>query len=344
MEKYNQLLDACANNEVRAVMHNANVSVQDATRIIANVYDKDCYHFNLMYILMNDVAMKHNEWNPSDKWLPKYPKWLHSHMHSTPVQSYVCDHEVIPLTSACKFRKLSNRASQLVMSLGKPEIGIVSDYRKHLQECVTDAPIVTWNGIERRVYEEFVAVPMNGRYEFFYIAVANGNVFYVHKKAPGHGKNAWKFGHLNSDKVCRDGQTLTYDEEYYKENGEGETTFFDVEGFLANLWVAETTSTCEPLDEPLYTRNEFNSVSKLRGHSPLSPSSAYRYIHITDSVWQKYEHANEQVRSNSNYHVPSWFVRAHYAKRHEKYVLIKGHYAYRKCACVDYQEPIDYIV
>lgn len=343
MIKYNQLLDACAHNEVQALMGNTHKSEQDAKAMIDQVYSPDFYHHNILLMLLRDVSDHHTEWPPEAR-AYHYPAWLKNHMETMPTQSYLCDHEVVPFTRACKFRKLSSRASQFIMSLGQPELNVVMDYRKHLLEKGNTTLSVPWNGLIVPVYEEFVAVPINGKYEFFYLVVANGNVFYVHKKAPGRGKNTWKFVSLNSIKRHQDGQTLSYDDEYYKENDEGVSTFFDIEGFLANLWVAETTATCEPLDEPLYTRNEFNSVSKLHGHSPLSPSSAYRYIHITDSVWQKYEHANEQVRSNSNYHVPSWFVRAHYAKRHEKYVLIKGHYAYRKCAGVDYQEPIDYIV
>lgn len=342
MEKYNQLLDACADMGVKAAMHNLNVNETEAKRLISLIRNKEYFHHDIMLILMQDIVRLHNCFcETKDKWVEKYPAWANG--NNLRVTEYVVDHEIIPLTDGCVFRKLSNRSSKFLLSLGKPEIGIIKDYRRHLQSKIENAPIVQWNGLECHVYEELVAVPLNGKYEFFYLVAANDRVMFIQKKSPKRGQNTWKQVVLSSDILIKEGNTLAYDDEYFLDTNEGKTTFFDIEGFLANLWVAETTATCEPADEPIYTRNEFNSISKMNNHIPLSPSVAYRYIHITDKTWAKYEHANEQVAANHNYHIPSWFVRAHYANRAGKYVMIRAHYAYRKCANVDETPIIDYI-
>lgn len=82
----------------------------------------------------------------------------------------------------------------------------------------------------------------------------------------------------------------------------------------------------------------------LAGKKPLKHSVAYRYIHITDENWKKYESASKCVREQKNFNVASWYVRAHYARMHGKTVLVKAHYSYRRKGAVNGTDVVDYIV
>lgn len=135
---------------------------------------------------------------------------------------------------------------------------------------------------------------------------------------------------------------MTLDETYLCDPNQKDGTVFDIESFLVNLWLAEETQTCSVCPEPSVSRNEFDPVCRIRGVKPRK--NLYRYIHITDSTWTKYESAVTRTASSVNYHVPSWYVRAHYASRNGKHVLIRGHYAYRKCDAVDNARMVEYIV
>jgi hypothetical protein len=118
---------------------------------------------------------------------------------------------------------------------------------------------------------------------------------------------------------------------------------FDSEGFLTNLWIAENLKTCEVCMEPETVRHAADRPVILAGKKPMKHSQAYRYIHITDETWAKYESASTAVREQKNFTVASWLVRAHYARMHGKTVLIKAHYAYRRKGTVT-AEAVDYIV
>lgn len=82
----------------------------------------------------------------------------------------------------------------------------------------------------------------------------------------------------------------------------------------------------------------------LAGKKPLKHSAAYRYIHITDENWNKYSPALTSTREYSNFNVPCWLVRAHYARMHGKTVLVKAHFAYRRKGTVTETAVTDYIV
>ena len=59
---------------------------------------------------------------------------------------------------------------------------------------------------------------------------------------------------------------------------------------------------------------------------------------------KKYEPALKSVREQSNFTVPSWFVRAHYARMRGKTVLVRAHYAFRRKGAVSGETATDYIV
>lgn len=260
-----------------------------------------------------------------------------------PINSYLCDAYIYP-SPRCRIRKLSERATQFLLSLGAPTDELRMEYRKYLSDSA-DASISeeVHPGITSGFFEELLEIPINGHTEYIYVLSSPEMCYVVHRRDPKVGEN--EFFNIPVHRTMRDkemiGPTLEYDAKY-----DNPTTgnLFDVEALLANLWIAENLHTCEPCMEPEWSRHATDRLVIASGKKPLKHSQAYRYIHITDEVWKKYEDGLKNVRECKNFSVPSWFVRAHYARMHGKTVLVKAHYAYRRKGIVNTAEPVDYIV
>lgn len=261
------------------------------------------------------------------------------------INEYLCNVHVFPGTG-CRIRKLSERATQFLLSLGQPSMELRMDYREHLYTEASNRPEeVVQDAITGRFYEELIELPINGHTEYIYLisstemcvvlhrrdAVLRGNEYFNIPVAPNV---------RNVETQCLSAGCV-YSEDY--DNWES-GNIFDVEALLANLWIAETLRTCEICPEPDYSRHASDKPVLLAGKKPLKHSVAYRYIHITDENWKKYESASKCVREQKNFNVASWYVRAHYARMHGKTVLVKAHYSYRRKGVVNETNTVDYIV
>lgn len=283
------------------------------------------------------------------------PLTLHAHEEATGetiaipsecnmgINEWLCNSYVFP-SASCRVRKLSERATRFLLSLGAPTKDIRRDYREHLYNSALACPEETvQQGIKGRFYEELIELPINAHTEYIYLIASTEMCLVLHRRDPKVGEN--EYFNIPIHPILREqemkGASLEYDESYDNwETG----NLFDVEALLANLWVAETLRTCEICQEPEYSRHASDKPVILAGKKPLKHSVAYRYVHITDETWKKYESASQCVREQKNFNVASWFVRAHYARMHGKTVLVKAHYAYRRKGAVNGTAPVDYIV
>ena len=260
-----------------------------------------------------------------------------------PINSYLCDAYIYPSPN-CKIRKLSARATQFLLSLGVPSDELRCDYRTYLCDMASKNPEESViPGISSGFHEELLELHINGHTEYIYVLASTEMCYVIHRRHPKHGEN--EFFNIPIHISNRNGKPVGPAQEYNADYKNKETgAIFDVEALLANLWISETLRTCEPLPEPEWSKVESDRPVILHGKKPMKHSIAYRYIHITDDNWKKYESALTSTREYKNFNVPSWLVRAHYARMHGKTVLIKAHFAYRRKGAVTEASTTDYIV
>ena len=259
------------------------------------------------------------------------------------INPYLCDSYIYP-GERCRMRKLSLRATEFLMSLGAPTKELRMEYRKHLADMAKANPEEEVQpGIRSSFYEELIELPLNGHLDYIYLMASQEMCYLVHRRDPKQGEN--EFFNIPVAEEVRDkdmkGPDIVYDDEY---DNSKTGNIFDVEGLLANLWIAEELRTCQPVSEPQDSRNETDRKAIYAGKKPLKHSVAYRYIHITDDNWKKYSPALTSTREYSNFNVPCWLVRAHYARMRGKTVLVKAHFAYRRKGAVNETNVTDYIV
>jgi len=259
------------------------------------------------------------------------------------INDYLCDSFVFP-KQGCRMRKLSCRATGFLLSLGSPTKELRMEYRKHLTELAKASPVETVQpGITGSFYEELIELPLNGHFEYIYLIASEEMCYVIHRRGIAQGENEFfniPIGELVRDQDMKGADTV-YDSEYDNvETGQ----VFDAEGLLANLWIAEETRTCQVISEPQTSKTETDRNCICAGKKPLKHSAAYRYVHITDENWNKYSPALTSTREYSNFNVPCWLVRAHYARMHGKTVLVKAHFAYRRKGAVNETAVTDYIV
>lgn len=259
------------------------------------------------------------------------------------INEFLCNAYIKP-SPTCKVRKVSERAMKFLLSLGAPADELRKEYREYLYntaaqqntEFVSDC-------INGKFYEELLELPINGHTDYIYLVASTEMCHILHRRDPKVGENEYFNIPLHPsvrDSALR-GATFEYDEQY---DNWSTGNVFDVEALLTNLWIAESLRTCEICSEPDYSRHASDRPVILAGKKPLKHSQAYRYIHITDETWKKYESASQCVREQKNFNVASWYVRAHYARMHGKTVLVKAHYAYRRKGVVTENNAVDYIV
>lgn len=259
------------------------------------------------------------------------------------INPYLCDSYIYP-GERCRMRKLSYRATEFLLSLGSPTKELRMEYRKHLVDLAHASPEEEVQpGIHGSFYEELIEIPLNGHFEYIYLIASKQMCYVVHRRDVAQGDNEYfniPIGALVRDQDMKGADTV-YDQEY---DNAGTGQVFDVEGLLANLWIAEETRTCQTVSEPQESKTETDRKCIYAGKKPLKHSVAYRYIHITDDNWKKYSPALTSTREYSNFNVPCWLVRAHYARMHGKTVLVKAHFAYRRKGTVNETAVTDYIV
>ena len=281
----------------------------------------------------------------------------HEHAHDThvdmegalgcPINDYLCDAFIYP-SPKCRIRKLSARATEFLLSLGAPTDDLRQDYRKYLMESAKNSPVEVvysdeFGSIGEGFYEELIELPLNGHNDYIYVLSSPQMCYVVHKRDVNCGAN--EYFNIPVGDSLRQSALKGPNQDYAADYKNIETGhIFDVEALLANLWISETLRTCEPCPEPEWSKVASDRPVILAGKKPLKHSQAYRYIHITDETWKRYSSALTSTREYKNFNVPSWLVRAHYARMHGKTVFIKAHFSYRRKGAVNNPEPVDYIV
>lgn len=259
------------------------------------------------------------------------------------INTYLCDSIIFPKPS-CRIRKLSARAAEFLLSLGSPTKELRMEYRKYLADMAAANPAEeVVPGISGSFYEELIELPLNGHFEYIYLIASREMCYVIHRRDAAQGENEFfniPVGIFVRDQDMKGAETV-YSGEY---DNAGTGQIFDVEGLLANLWIAEETRACQVVSEPQVSKTETDRKCIYAGKKPLKHSVAYRYIHITDDNWNKYSPALTSTREYSNFNVPCWLVRAHYARMYGKTVLIKAHFAYRRKGTVNETQVTDYIV
>ena len=261
-----------------------------------------------------------------------------------PVNQYLCDAFVYPGKN-CRFRKLSVRATNFLLSLGKPSDELRIQYREFLHDSALKGEEVEVlpGGVTATFHEELLELPINGRTEYIHLLSSPEMCYVIHRRDCRAGDN--EYFNIPVHPSVRDHEMLGAKPEYDAAYDNAATgNVFDVEALLANLWIAEELRTCTPCPEPEWSARQTDMPAVQAGKKPLKHSVAYRYIHITDDVLKKYEPALKSVSEQSNFTVPSWFVRAHYARMRGKTVLVRAHYAFRRKGTVSGETATDYIV
>lgn len=355
MQEVNPVLFSCQESIIEWVAKAFNVDRSTAlgTLRTGKFDDGNLFRAQMMCAVMNKSYNMRIMLEDIDYTLPKYP------LSGMTTQQCLCDSIIHPFTN-CKYRKVSPHAAKFLFGLGAPDETLIRKYREHLRNKVaTDGTAVEYlPGYSANVYEELLMVPLNGHYEYFYLCASEEHCMFIHQRAPKCGEHEFKLMPLGYDGPTLNpgGSALSYDENYQSggsrsiaeafANGFVEaTTIFDVEAFLANLWISEETNTFKPAWETAEERKPVDTLCKLRNVKPMKQAVSYTYIRITDEAWSKFkfERAEDQ-RAAGTYTKAVWYVRPHYAYRWDKMVLIRGHFAYRKCGPVVDVPKVDVIV
>jgi len=216
------------------------------------------------------------------------------------------------------FKKVSKRAYEFVSALGKPDKSLISDFTEYINKLPD-------------LYEEFIEIP---NWKFLYL-VKYLNVLIIFKFDS-------KLGQLHFTGVTLD-QLDWHFNDYLKKSNDTEV---DGITFIINLWMSAQNEVLisDNKLEPKESKSEHKEICDEFGYKSLD--YAYRYIHITDTTWQKYSQAIKAVHEKKNflYKLASWLVRAHWRKYNDKRVLVRAHFAYRKCSEVQEKDLIDLYV
>lgn len=260
-----------------------------------------------------------------------------------PLNHYLCDANFFP-HAGCRFRKISARATNFLLSLGQPSRELRIQYRAFLHDAASKGYVAeVLPGITATFHEELVELPINGRTEYIHLLSSPEMCHVVHRRDPRAGDN--EYFNIPVHPAVRERDMLGATPEYSGDYDNQSTgNVFDVEALLANLWIAEELRTVTPCQEPEWSARQTDMPAVQAGKRPMRHSAAYRYVHITDDTLRRYEPALTAVRAQSNFTVPSWFVRAHYANMRGRTVLVRAHYAFRRKGTPSGETPTDYIV
>lgn len=359
MKEVNPILFSCNQSSIDWVANAFGISKAEGIKLMTtgNFMDPGVFRKNMMCAVMNKSYNRH---------IHEVDFKLHTYLvpgMTAPecLCACLCDSVVTPFAH-CIYRKVSPRASKFLFGLGAPDETLIRKYREHLNKMVADkgVPVEYLPGHTAKVYEEMLMVPINGKYDYFYLCASEENCMFIHQRAPKCGEHEYKLMALAYEMPTLNpkGASLSYSQTYesggsrnLKEAmGNGfatATTIFDVEAFLANLWISEKTEVFVKACEPAEERHPIDTMCKLHGVKPMKQAVSYSYINITGEAWGRFMHAEEQMkrmRAAGTYTKASWYVRPHYAFRYGHMSLIRGHFAFRKCGEVVEAPHVDVIV
>ena len=107
------------------------------------------------------------------------------------INEYLCNVHVFPGTG-CRIRKLSERATQFLLSLGPPSMELRMDYREHLYSEASNRPEeVVQDAITGRFYEELIELPINGHTEYIYLISSTEMCVVLHRRDSVLGENEY---------------------------------------------------------------------------------------------------------------------------------------------------------
>lgn len=218
----------------------------------------------------------------------------------------------------CRYSRLTNKAVEYLLSLGRPNTDLISEYYGELSTLAESSP----DGI----YEEIVFFQLNGKNKAVYVTVRNG-VFYTAGYVSNNPSTDYSFDYVDSP-VGYDRWTSEYDESL-----DDSAVAFDARSLLTNLWAAKKTGTFSSDREPSHTRTAMAALTP--GTKP--DFNSYDYVHITPEGEKAYDESRRVIasaRGDVEYRKSVWFTRAYYAARglDKRITLCKASIHHRKCA------------
>lgn len=220
----------------------------------------------------------------------------------------------------CHYSRLTNKAVEYLMSLGRPKMCLVHSYLEELDMLAKEST--------RGVYEEILVFNLNGKMTAVYFTVRRGYFMalrYIQNNQ--EGDFAYEYTDSPKDQSVREDTGFS--------EGFSEELPFDIRSFLVNLWAAKSANTFETAREPSENRT---SMRALTGQAKTDFSS-YNYVRITPEGEKAYDESREiisRAKGDVEYRKSVWFSRAYYAQRgnEKKVVLCKASIHHRKCADV----------
>lgn len=221
----------------------------------------------------------------------------------------------------CSYSRLTPKATEYLLSLGRPDPTVVDMFFDHLLELAQHSVDQT--------AEEIVQFSMNNSNTIIYYGCYKDMYFMCLYSDHDASVNMYKIIQHGERNSCRkDDLTGSYYDDY------DESLPFDDISFVANLWAARETRSFESTSEPQPCRKYIADAVKPLCSKPNF--SLYQYVNITSQCERDFDEARRLVartRKDVEYRKSIWLTRAYYAKRgkNKTIVLNKASVHHRKC-------------
>ncbi len=222
----------------------------------------------------------------------------------------------------CSFSRLTPKATEYLLSLGRPDPSVVDMFFDHLMELARHSV--------NQTAEEVIQFRMNDSNTVIYYGCFKDMYFVCLYSDHDASANFFKIIQKGKRNYCdKDDQDGSYYDDFDKSQP------FDDLSFVANLWAARETRSFESATEPLPCRKYIAEAVRPRCSKPNF--SLYQYVNITSQCERDFNEAKRMVASvhrDVEYRKSIWLTRAYYARRgkNKSIVLNKASVHHRKCA------------
>lgn len=222
----------------------------------------------------------------------------------------------------CRYSRLSNKAVEYLVSLGKPSASLVLAYMEEMGLLAASNP--------HGVYEEIIYLTLNGKPTAIYLTVRKGYILAIRYTKNNVCPEIYHKRLVDPAESDQDDE-LVFDTSF--DESKVDCTLFDLQAFIVNLWAAKMANSFEETSEPQETRQAVGAIT-----GPVKPDfNSYRYVRITPQGEREFEESRSmlaQARCDVGYRKSIWFCPAYYARRgaDKRIVLNKASIHHRRCA------------
>lgn len=229
----------------------------------------------------------------------------------------------------CAFSRLTPKATEYLLSLGRPDPAVIDMFFDHLMELAQHSV--------NQTAEEIVQFKLNDSNTVIYYGCFKDMYFVCLYSDHDASANFFKIIQKGKRNYCKKDDLDGYYDDFDKSK-----TFDDL-SFVANLWAARETRSFESTTEPIPCQKYIADAVKPLCSKPNF--SLYQYINITSQCERDFNEAKRlvaSVRRDVEYRKSIWLTRAYYAKRgkNKTIVLNKASVHHRKCAEVSSKPAI----